>query len=165
MAEITRRGVPVTTSGELPATGSPAPEFELVGTDLGTVRSSDFAGRRVLLNIFPSIDTGVCAASVRRFNALAAAMDNTTVVGVSMDLPFAHGRFCEAEGIDDVVTASAFRSTFGEDYGVRMLNGELQGLLARSVVVIDPDGTVVYTQQVPEIGEEPDNEAVLDALR
>nr|NLD39970.1 thiol peroxidase [Actinomycetales bacterium] len=165
MARITRRGVAVTTIGELPEVGSRAPEFELVSADLGRVSSSEFAGRRVLLNIFPSIDTGVCAASVRRFNQEVAGMENTTVVGVSKDLPFAHSRFCEAEGIENMVTASAFRSSFGEDYGVTMLDGELEGLLARSVVVIDPDGTVTYTEQVPEIGQEPDYEAALAALR
>ncbi len=164
MADITFRGTPVTTSGELPAVGSDAPTFELVGSDLAAVSSADYAGRRVVLNIFPSIDTGVCAASVRRFNELAAGMDNTTVVGVSKDLPFAHGRFCEAEGIENLVTGSAFRSDFGEQFGVTMNDGPLAGLLARSVVVVDEDGKVVYTEMVPEIGQEPDYDAALEAL-
>lgn len=164
MASITFKNDPVSTVGELPTKGSKAPQFDLVGTDLGAVTSGDLAGKRVVLNIFPSVDTGTCAMSVRRFNELAAGLDNTTVLCVSRDLPFAQARFCGAEGIENVVSASAFRSTFGEDYGVTMADGPLAGLLSRAVVVIDADGTVVYTQQVPEIADEPDYDAALAAL-
>ena len=160
---MTFHGSPVHSVGELPAVGSHAPDFELVGADLGPVSSVSLSGRRVVLNIFPSVDTGVCATSVREFNKRASGLANTVVVCVSKDLPFAQTRFCGAEGLDDVVTASAFRSGFGEDYGVALADGPLAGLLSRAVVVIDADGTVLYTQQVPEIGEEPDNEAALAA--
>lgn len=165
MAAITFQNNPVSTVGELPQKGSSAPQFDLVGTDMGPVTSGDFAGKRVVLNIFPSVDTGTCAMSVRRFNELAAGLENTTVLCVSRDLPFAQERFCGAEGIENVVSASAFRSTFGEDYGVTMSNGPLAGLLSRAVVVVDADGTVLYTEQVPEIADEPDYEAALAALR
>ena len=142
----------------------PAMLWKLVGEDLSEVRSEDLPEGRVILNIFPSVDTGVCAMSVRRFNQMASDLDNTTVVCVSKDLPFAFERFCGAEGIDGMVTASAFRSSFGEDYEVTMIDGPLEGLLSRAVVVIEDDGTVMYTEQVPEIGQEPDYEAVLAAL-
>ena len=122
-------------------------------------------GTRTVLNIFPSIDTGVCGASVRKFNELAAGLEDTTVICVSVDLPFAQARFCGAEGIDDVIVASAYRSSFGEDYGVTLLDGKFGALLARSVVVVEPDGTVGYTQLVPEISDEPDYDAVLAALK
>lgn len=164
MASITFRGTPVKTVGDLPAVGSPAPAFDLVGADLSPVTSADLAGRRVVLNIFPSVDTGVCATSVRQFNALAADLDNTTVVCVSADLPFAAGRFCGAEGLDNVVTASTFRSNFGTDYGVTMADGPVAGLLSRSIVVIDEEGKVIYNQQVPEIAEEPNYDAVVAVL-
>lgn len=164
MTDITFKGNPVSTHGELPAVGTPAPDFELVGTDLAPIRSRDFAGRRVILNIFPSLDTGVCAQSVRTFNEKAADLDNTTVLCVSNDLPFALNRFCGAEGISDVVVASGFRSDFGGDYGVTMIDGALAGLLSRSVVVIDETGRVRHTEQVPEIGTEPDYDAALAAL-
>ena len=164
MADILLRGTPITTVGELPAVGSTAPAFELVGSDMSPVTSADFAGQRVILNIFPSIDTGICSSSVRRFNELAASLENTKVVCVSKDLPFALGRFCGAEGIENVVTASAFRSTFGEDYQVTMATGNLRGLLSRSVVVLDENGVVLYTEQVPEFGQEPNYEAALGAL-
>ncbi len=164
MANTAFRGTPVNTIGELPEVGSAAPAVELVGSDLSTITNDDFAGRRVVLNIFPSIDTGVCAASVRRFNQLAANLDNTTVVCASADLPFALGRFCAAEGIENVVVGSSFRSNFGDDYGVTMTDGPLQGLLARSVVVLDTEGKVIYTQLVPEIGTEPDYDAALTSL-
>ncbi len=165
MAAITFQNNPVSTVGELPQKGSSAPQFDLVGTDLSAVTSGDFAGKRVVLNIFPSVDTGTCAMSVRRFNELAAGLENTTVLCVSRDLPFAQERFCGAEGIENVVSASAFRSTFGEDYGVTMSDGPLAGLLSRAVVVVDADGTVLYTEQVPEIADEPDYDAALAALR
>ena len=165
MAAISFQNNPVSTVGELPQKGSSAPQFDLVGTDLSAVTSGDFAGKRVVLNIFPSVDTGTCAMSVRRFNELAAGLENTTVLCVSRDLPFAQERFCGAEGIENVVSASAFRSTFGEDYGVTMSDGPLAGLLSRAVVVVDADGTVLYTEQVPEIADEPDYDAALAALR
>ena len=164
MTSVTFHGSPAHTIGELPAVGSKAPAFELVGADLSSLTSASLAGRRVVLNIFPSVDTGVCATSVREFNKRASGLTNTTVVCVSKDLPFAQARFCGAEGLDDVVTASAFRSTFGEDYGVTLTDSPLAGLLSRAVVVLDGDATVLYTQQVPEVGEEPDYEAAVAAL-
>lgn len=144
--------------------GQKAPGFETVNNDLGTVTSADFQGKRVVLNIFPSVDTGVCAASVRQFNQRAAGLENTTVVTVSQDLPFALGRFCGAEGIENVITTSAFRSSFGEDYGVRLTDSPLAGVLARAVVVVDVDGTVLHSQLVPEISTEPDYDAALAVL-
>ena len=164
MASITFHGDPVSTVGELPAVGSAAPAFDLVGADLAPVTSQSLAGRRVVLNIFPSVDTGVCAASVRQFNKLASELDNTTVVCVSADLPFAGARFCGAEGLTNVVTGSTFRSTFGADYGVTLADGPLAGLLSRAVVVLDESGKVVYTEQVPEVGQEPDYDAAVAAL-
>jgi thioredoxin-dependent peroxiredoxin len=165
MAEITFRGNPLHTVGELPAVGSPAPAFTLTGMDLSDVTLGDFAGQKVVLNIFPSIDTAVCAASVRTFNERAAALGGTKVLNVSADLPFAMGRFCGAEGIEDVESASAFRSDFGETYGVRIAEGPLAGLMSRAVVVVDGDGVVTYTEQVPEIGQEPDYDAALATLK
>lgn len=164
MATTALEGTPVHTVGDLPAIGDQAPAYTLVGNDLGEVNSSEFADSRVVLNIFPSVDTGVCAASVRRFNELAASLENTTVVCVSNDLPFAQARFCGAESIDDVVTASAFRSAFGKEYGVTMVDGPLAGLLARAVVVLDDTGTVIYTQLVDEITTEPDYDAAMASL-
>ncbi len=164
MATVTFKSDSVQTTGELPAVGAAAPTFDLVGTDLGSVTPDQFAGKRVVLNIFPSLDTGVCATSVRKFNELAAGLDNTVVVSVSMDLPFAQDRFCANEGIENVVSTSAFRSSFGEDYGLTMTDGPLEGLLARSVVVLDTDGNVVYTELVPEITTEPDYDAAIAAL-
>lgn len=158
--DITFKGQPVSTVGQLPAVGEKAPAVSLVGSDLSEVTLADYTGRTVVLNIFPSLDTGTCAASVRAFNKLAEEFDDTTVVCVSKDLPFAQDRFCGAEGIDNVVVASAFRSSFGEDYGLTQVSGPLEGLLARAVVVIDPEGTVAYTQLVDEIADEPDYEAV-----
>ncbi|VEI13584.1 thiol peroxidase [Trueperella bialowiezensis] len=164
MATITFNGTPITTIGDLPAVGTKAPDFTLTDSELGDVKLSDFAGKRVVLNIFPSLDTGICAQSVRQFNKLAEEVDNTVVVAVSLDLPFAHERFCTAEGIKNVVTGSAFRSSFPEDYGVTMAEGPLTGLLSRSVVIIDGDGTVIYTEQVPETKSEPDYDAARAAL-
>lgn len=164
MATTAFKGNPVSTVGELPAVGSPAPRFVLTGANLADVTPESVAGRRVVLNIFPSIDTPTCATSVRTFNQLATELDNTTVVCASADLPFAASRFCGAEGIDGVLTGSSFRSDFGQAYGVTMADGPLKGLLARSVVVIDTDGTVLYTQLVPEIADEPDYQAALAAL-
>ena len=162
MATTAFKGSPVHTTGDLPAEGSAAPAVELVGTDLAPVERPE--GRRVVLNIFPSVDTGVCATSVRKFNELAAGLEDTSVVCVSADLPFALGRFCGAEGIDNVTTASTFRSDFGDTYGVTMADGPLRGLLARSVIVLDESGEVIHTELVPEITQEPDYEAAVSAL-
>ncbi|MDO5683749.1 MAG: thiol peroxidase [Propionibacteriaceae bacterium] len=164
MATTAFKGDPVQTVGDLPTQGTPAPDFAVTGADLSEVKLADLAGRRIVLNIFPSIDTGVCATSVRKFNELAAGLDNTTVLCVSADLPFALGRFCGAEGIENVQTGSTFRSSFGADYGVTMADGPLQGLLARSVVVLDTDGTVLHSELVPEIAQEPDYDAATAAL-
>ncbi len=164
MATTTLGETIVHTTGEPPRVGSPAPPFTLVGGDLGEVSSESLAGRRVVLNVFPSVDTRTCARSVRRFNELAAGLENTTVVCVSEDLPFAQARFCGAEGIEDVVMGSAFRSGFGDDYGLTMTDGAMKGLLARAVVVVDEGGTVAHTELVPTIGQEPDYDAVVAAL-
>lgn len=163
MAEITLGGKPVHTVGDLPAVGTPAPAFTLVGTDLGAVDSAQFSGKPLLLNIFPSVDTPVCAAAVRKFNEQAAAR-GLSVVCVSKDLPFALDRFCGAEGIENVTPASAFRDSFGEDYGITLADGRMAGLLGRAVVVVGADGNVVYTQLVAEIADEPDYAAALAAL-
>ena len=163
MATTAFKGNPVNTAGDLPAAGSSAPAFDLVGDGLSPLTSSDVSGR-VLLNIFPSVDTGVCAASGRKFTELAASLDNTTVVCVSQDLPFAQARFCGAEGIENAKVGSAFRSSFGEDYGVTMTDGPMAGLLARSVVVLDADGKVIHTELVPEVTQEPDYDAAVKAL-
>ena len=164
MATVTLRGNPFNTSGELPAVGSPAPSFSLVGSDLSNVTSESFAGKKLVLNIFPSIDTATCATSVRTFNERAAGLDNTVVLCVSEDLPFAASRFCGAEGIENVTTGSAFRSDFAEAYGVKLEDGPLAGLTARAVVVIDENGTVAHTQLVDEIANEPDYDAAISAL-
>ena len=165
MGQVTLRGNPVSTSGELPGTGAPAPAFTLTKSDLSEVSLADLAGQRVVLNIFPSIDTAVCATSVRTFNERAGGLDNTVVLCVSADLPFAAGRFCGAEGITNVSTGSDFRhKEFGDVYGVRMTSGPLAGLLARSVVVIDEAGKVVHSELVPEIAQEPDYDAALGAI-
>ena len=165
MATTNFKGNPVQTNGELPKVGTKAPDFKLVKGDLSEVTLADFAGKKLILNIFPSIDTGVCAASVRKFNQLATEIDNTVVLCISADLPFAHSRFCGAEGIENVVMLSAFRSpAFAQDYGVALQNGPLAGLTARAVVVLDEQDKVVYSQLVAEITEEPDYEAALAAL-
>ena len=164
MAEVTLGGNPVHTSGELPQVGSPAPSFSLVGTDLSEVSNGDFDGKNLVLNIFPSVDTPTCAQSVRTFNERAAGLDDTAVLCVSADLPFAQKRFCGSEGIDDVVSGSTFRSSFGSDYGVDLTDGPLAGVLARAVVVVGPDGTVKHSQLVGEIGEEPDYDAALSSI-
>jgi thiol peroxidase len=158
------RGNPINTVGELPAVGGAAPAFTLTGSDLGTVSNDQFSGKPLLLNIFPSVDTPVCATSVRTFNERAAA-GGLSVVNVSNDLPFAQARFCGAEGIENVQTASAFRDSFGQDYGVTIADGPFAGLLARAVVVIGADGNVAYSELVPEIAQEPDYDAALAALK
>ncbi|MGI9599070.1 MAG: thiol peroxidase [Acidimicrobiales bacterium] len=165
MAQTALRGNPVNTSGDLPAIGSAAPDFALTGSDLGPVANGDYAGQRVVLNIFPSVDTPTCASSVRAFNERAAGLDNTTVLCVSADLPFALGRFCGAEGIENVKTASTFRNPeFMADYGVGMVDGPLSGLCARAVVVVNESGEVVHSQLVPEIADEPDYDSAIGAL-
>lgn len=165
MAAITLGGNPVHTNGDLPAKGEKAPSFELIRSDLTPVTSEELAGQRVVLNIFPSVDTAVCAGSVREFNERAADLDDTTVVCVSADLPFAAARFCGAEGIENVITGSTFRSSFLDDYGVRMTDGKLADIAARAVVVIDTDGTVLHSELVPEIAQEPDYDAAVSALQ
>jgi len=165
MAVITLKGNKVNTSGSLPASGSKAPEFTLTGSDLGDVSLKDYSGKTVVLNIFPSIDTSTCAASVRRFNEIAGSKKGAAVLCISRDLPFAQERFCGAEGLKNVKTLSEMKAlSFGEKYGVRIADGPLQGLLARAVVVIGPDGKVKYTQLVPEIANEPDYDPVIKLL-
>ena len=164
MTTVTLKGNAFETTGTLPAVGSDAPLFTLVKQDLSEVSLGDFKGKKLVLNIFPSIDTDTCAMSVRTFNQKAAALTNTEVLCISMDLPFAAGRFCGAEGIDKVTTASGFRSTFGNDYGLVFATGPLTGLYSRSVVVVDESGKVVYTEQVAETVDEPDYESALKAL-
>ena len=166
MAEITLKGNKIHTYGTLPAVGSKAPDFLLTKTDLADVSLKDFAGKKIVLNIFPSIDTGVCAASVRRFNEEVQKLQDTVVLCASIDLPFAHSRFCGAEGLESVISVSELRKRqFGEDYGVRIIDGPLAGLFSRAIVVIDEKGVVKYTEQVPEIAQEPDYAAALKALR
>ena len=157
-------GEPANTVGELPAVGSAAPAFSLTAADLSDLTSESLAGKRVVLNIFPSIDTGVCAASVREFNKRAASLDNTAVVCVSADLPFAASRFCAAEGIDHVLVGSSFRSSFGKDYGVTLVDTPLAGLLARAVVVLDADGTVLHEELVADMANEPNYDAAVAVL-
>lgn len=155
----------VTTYGDLPKVGSTAPAFRLTGNDLKDISSDSFHGKNMILNIFPSIDTRVCAASVREFNKRAGGLNNTAVLCISKDLPFAHKRFCGAEGIENVITLSDFRSkTLGQDFGVEMKDGGMAGLMARAVIVIDPQGMVKYTELVSAIGQEPDCEAALKAI-
>lgn len=163
MATVTLKGNAFETVGELPKVGDKAPDFTVVKTDLSDLTLANLNGR-VVLNIFPSVDTDTCAMSVRQFNQKAAALENTTVVCISKDLPFALARFCGAEGLDRVEVGSAFRSSFGEDYGVTAKTGPLKGLLSRAVVVIDSDGKVIYTEQVAETADEPDYDAALNAL-
>lgn len=164
MANITFNGDRISTRADLPPVGVPAPEFTLVNPDLEEISLSEHEGP-VVLNIFPSLDTGVCANSVRTFNERAASLDGVTVINISRDLPFAQARFCGAEGIENVIVASDFRTTFGETYGVTMIDGPLQGLLSRAVVVLDANHKIVYTEQVPEIKQEPNYDAALDALQ
>ncbi len=165
MAAITLKGNAIETIGNLPQVDSKAPEHTLLTVDLGEASLSDYKGKNIVLNIFPSIDTPVCATSVRRFNADASQKENTVVHCISADLPFAHSRFCGAEGLEDVVSLSTFgNDTFGKDYGVEITTGPLKGMMSRAVVVIDAEGNVKYTEQVPEITQEPNYEAALAAL-
>ncbi len=165
MAEITLKGNPVNTSGNLPAKGSDAPDFSLVRSDLGNMKLSELKGKKVVLSISPSFDTSICATSVRKFNQLAAGKENVIVLAITKDLPFAHNRFCTTEGITNVVTLSGFRNRdFGKAYGVDIVDGSFEGLYARALVVINEAGKVVYTQLVPEIATEADYDAALAAL-
>jgi len=164
MATVTLGGNAVSLVGEPPKPAAPAPAFTLVKDDLSEITGESLKGKKVVLNIFPSIDTPTCAKSVRRFNELAAGMTNTVVVCVSADLPFAQKRFCGSEGIANVTNASSFRSDFGSAYGVTLADGVLAGLLARAVVVLDTDGTVLHSQLVPEIAIEPDYDAAIASL-
>ena len=165
MANITLKGNPVTTIGNLPAVGSTVSDFALVANDLSTKTLTDYAGKKKVLNIFPSLDTGTCAMSVRNFNAKAASLDNTVVLCISRDLPFAQSRFCGAEGIENAVTLSDFvDGTFGKNYDLTIADGPLAHLLSRAIIVLDENNKVVYTQQVPEIVDEPNYDAAIAAL-
>ncbi len=165
MATVTLKGNPMNLSGDLPALGSQAPDFRLVGKDLADVSLKDFSGKKKLLNIVPSLDTPVCAISTKKFNEHAAEHNDTVILIISADLPFASSRFCTAEGLDNVVTLAMMRSrNFAKDYGVLIDDGPLAGITARAVVVLDADNKVAYTQLVPEIGQEPDYESALAAL-
>lgn len=162
---ITLGGNPIHTVGKLPAVGTPVKNFTLTGVDLKEKTFADFKGKYVIMNIFPSVNTGVCSKSVRKFNEDAAKLTNTTVLCISKDLPFAQKQFCGAEGIDHVVMLSDFRNDFGNVYGVQIADGPMRGLLSRAVVVVDPDGKIVYEQQVPEIGQEPDYAPAIAAVK
>lgn len=165
MATVTLKGNAIHTSGELPSIGSKAPNFKLTKGDLSDVTLEDFKGKKLILNIFPSIDTAVCAASVRKFNEKAASLNNTAVLCISADLPFAQGRFCGSEGIKNVTTLSEMRNKdFGRSYGVSIQDGPLSGLLARSIVVVDDSGNVIYTELVPEITQEPNYDNAVSAI-
>ena len=166
MSKTALQGNPVAVSGNLPGIGKNAPDFKLVKADLSEAALKDFKGKKIVINIFPSIDTPVCATSVRTFNKQAAELENTVVLCVSRDLPFALGRFCGAEGLENVVTLSDFRTgQFGSDYGIEIVDGPLAGLLARAVVVTDKTGKVIYSELVPEITQEPDYTSALNALK
>lgn len=165
MTSITFKGSRITTIGELPEINTMAPDFTLTKTDLSDATLKDFSGKTIVLNIFPSIDTPVCAASVRKFNDEASRFDNTVVLCISADLPFAHQRFCEVEGLKDVIPLSVFRSQeFGTNYGVTITDNPLKGLMSRAIVVIDKTGNVVYKQQAPEIAQEPNYDEALKAI-
>lgn len=165
MATITLGGNPIHTNGELPLKGSKAPDFQLVKTDLSTITLSDYAGSKLVLNIFPSIDTGVCATSVRTFNQKASSLQNTKVLCISRDLPFAQKRFCGAEGIENVENLSDFKNgSFGDQYGLTITDGPLAGLHSRVVIVLDENGVVLHAEQVPEIAQEPNYDAALACL-
>jgi len=164
MAEITLKGNKINTSGNLPEIGSQAVDFQLVANDLSVKTLADYKGQKIVLNVFPSLDTPTCAASVRRFNKEASTLENTVVLCISKDLPFAQARFCGAEGLDQVHTLSDFRTDFGKDYGLEIVDGGLAGLESRAVILLDENGKVTYTQQVPEIVDEPDYEEVFRNL-
>ncbi|MFC0180315.1 thiol peroxidase [Thorsellia kenyensis] len=162
---VTFKGTPVALNGKFPKIGDKAVAFDLVGADLGSITLDTFANQRKVLNIFPSVDTGVCAMSVRRFNDLASQLDNTVVLCISADLPFAQSRFCGAEGLNDVKTASTFRSDFLLTYGVQIAEGPLAHLAARSVIILDENNEVIYAELVPEIGQEPNYDAAMNHLK
>lgn len=166
MVQTAFKGNPVTLAGSFIQVGATAPSFSLVKGDLSSFSLQDVKGKNVVLNIFPSMDTGVCAASVRKFNELATQMPNTVVLAISKDLPFAQSRFCSAEGIENVVSLSDYRYTsdFAKAYGVLMTDGPLEGLLARAVIIINPEGKVIYTELVPEITQEPNYDAALTVI-
>ncbi|MDR7750394.1 thiol peroxidase [Riemerella anatipestifer] len=165
MAKLTLKGNEISSVGELPKLGETIKDFNLVASDLSEKTKNDFSGKRKVLNIFPSIDTGVCAASARKFNEEASKLDNTVVINISRDLPFALGRFCAAEGLNNVETLSDFRSNFGEEFGVTLVDSPLKGLLSRAVVITDENDKVIYTEQVSEITNEPNYEAALASLK
>lgn len=166
MAQIQLKGSPINTSGTLPPIGSQAPDFKLTTAELTGKSLKDFAGQKVVLNIFPSIDTGICATAIRKFNQEASSLVGTVVVGISKDSPFALRRFCGAEGIDKVITTSLIRDdAFGTAYGVRIMDGGMEGMMSRAVVILNETGKVIYTEQVPEIGQEPNYEAAFKALK
>jgi len=166
MATITLKGSEIHTNGELPTVGSDAPLFTLTASDLSPIVASELKGKYVVLNIFPSLDTGICAASVRQFNKMASEDLGATVVCISKDLPFAHKRFCEAEGIENVITASDFKNeNFAESYGTLIVDGAMASLHSRAIVVVNPEGNVIYTEQVPEIVQEPDYDGALNAIK
>ena len=165
MASITLGGNPIHTNGELPAVGTKATDFNLVKTDLGIATLADFSGSKVVLNIFPSIDTGTCAASVRKFNEKASALTKTKVLCISRDLPFAQKRFCGAEGLENVINLSDFKDgNFGKNYGLEITDGALAGLHSRAIIVLDENGIILHTEQVKEIADEPNYDAALAAL-
>lgn len=164
MSTITFHGDAIQTNGTLPAVGENLKDFTLVAVDLSEKHLADFKGKNIILNIFPSINTGVCAKSVRAFNKAAANLENTVVLCISKDLPFAQSQFCAAEGIENVVMLSDFRSNLGEEYGVQMIEGPLRGLLSRAIIVVNPEGKITYTEQVPEVTDEPNYEAALKAV-
>lgn len=165
MASITLGGNPTTTNGNLPELGTKCPEFDLITKELNTVRLSDYSGKKLVLNIFPSVDTGVCSASVRTFNQHASSHNDTVILCISRDLPFAQARFCAADGLDDVVVLSDFKTgQFGRDYGVEIESGAFAGLHARAVIVTDSEHNIVYSELVPEIGQAPDFDNALKAL-
>ena len=164
MATITFQGAPINTCGDLPIVGQQAPDFKLVSGKLQDVSLANYSGKRKILNIVPSLDTPTCAISTRKFNQKAGSLENTVVLVISADLPFAQGRFCESEGIKDVIPLSCFRSTFAEDYGVKLLDSILAGLTARAIVVLDENNLVIHAQLVAEIADEPDYDAVIATL-
>ena len=166
MATIALKGNPIHTLGTLPSLGSPSPDFLLTKTDLSDISLSEFHGKQIILNIFPSLDTAVCATSVRKFNAEAEKYPDTVILCISKDLPFAHARFCSTEGLANVIPASQLRNdNFGKDFGVLITDGPLAGLFSRAVVVVDGQGTVIYSEQVPDIVQEPNYPAALAALK
>lgn len=165
MAEITLKGNTIHTSGELPKTGETAKEFTLVASDLTEKKLSDFRGSKVVLNIFPSIDTGICAASARKFNEEINGLENAFVLNISKDLPFALTRFCASEGLENVVNLSDFRGSFADDYGLKITDGPLKGLASRAVIILDEEGKIIYTEQVPEIAQEPNYDAAMNVIK